>query len=479
MDWTNKIKNNFVNAANSNLTSECIIDLDAISVQLAIKEKSAEDASHGLPLSGAIKPNSTEREIQGYFKKRMATINRIVNDQLSQRNTSITDTNLEDERASINNNTEHSKLSLNSLVTREFRGVKQLKQELNDLQLEFYDFKKRNKITRTPHYPESQLLYFSIILVFWLLESLGNGYFFAEGSELGLLGGVGQAVIIAAINISVAFFFMGWLFKYKNHRSWWKQFFSLIGLLIYIICTFGFNLLVAHYRDFFSINSEQAGALAVQHFIDAPWDLSEFNSWMLLCMGLLFSIFSFIDGYRRDDSYPGYGKLHRRLQDLNEEYEEHRDYVVTEIGGVRELFLTNLQNMKQAVLLKHTRLVHLVEDKQAFVAEYEQGMENFISAANTLIYRYRDINMRYRKDLPPGYFSQDWEVSDAYRVIGAYDDKKQVDRQKQLFNNFPSYCQQRTNEIEKLYVFFLQQLQLVDPDFKVMTNKNKLVTVDV
>lgn len=467
MIWADKIKKNFVYQGKSGLTDECNINLDQISEQLGIKEKAETDALNALPASDARNANSTEREIQGYFEKRMAVINRIVNDELSLRNTSITDTNLEDERALISNHTEHSKLSLKSLVAREFRALKQLKQELDDLQQEYFVFQQQNKLNRTSHYPESQVLYFSIILIFWLLESAGNGYFFAEGSPLGLLGGVGQAVIIAAINISIAFFFIGWLFRYKNHCSLWKQLTAYTGLIVYIAWAFGFNLLVAHYRDFFAVNPEQAGVFAVQRFIDSPWNLSEFNSWMLFVMGMLFAVFAFVDGYKRDDLYPGYGKLHRRLQSLNEEYEEHRDYVVTEIGEVRQKFLHNLEDMKQAVLLKHTRLVHLVEDKQAFVAEYEQGMANFMAAANTLIYRYRDFNMSYRKDSAPEYFSQDWHSKNHYKVRGSHDDIKQVELQKQLFNDFPGYCQQSANEIEKLYVLFLQQLQEIDPEYKV------------
>ena len=471
MNWADKIKKNFVYQGKSGLTDECNINLDQIAEQLEIKQKAASDAGYGLPASDASKANSTEREIQSYFENRMAAINRIVNDELSLRNTSITDTNLEDERALISNHTEHSKLSLKSLVAREFRSLKQLKQELDDLQQEYSAFQQQNNLSRTAHYPQSQVLYFSIILIFWLLESAGNGYFFAEGSALGLLGGVGQAVIIAAINISIAFFFIGWLFRYKNHYLVWKQVIAFAGLAIYISCAFAFNLLVAHYRDFFAVDPEQAGVLAVQRFIDTPLSLSEFNSWMLFLMGLLFAVFAFVDGYKRDDIYPEYGRLHRRLQSLNEEYEEHRDYVVTEIGDVREMFLHKLEDMKQAVLLKHTRLVHLVEDKQAFVAEYEQGMANFIAAANTLIYRYRDFNMSYRQNSAPAYFSQDWNSSNQYKVRGGYDDIAQVEQQKQLFNDFPGYCQQRLNEIEKLYVHFLQQLQAIDPDYKANSNE--------
>ena len=137
-----------------------------------------------------------------------------------------------------------------------------------------------------------------------------------------------------------------------------------------------------------------------------------------------------------------------------------------QVEDIRQDFLLKLEEMKQAVLLKHTRLVHLVEDKQVFVAEYEQGIANFIAAANVLIYRYREINMSKRKDSAPIYFEQDWESNNAFKLRGAHDDIAAVEQQKQLFDDFPHYCQQRANEIEKLYVSFFQQLQEIDPDFK-------------
>lgn len=473
-NWASKIKKNFSYRSKSDLTDECDIDLDAIAGQLALQEKAELAADSGLPIQSATSPDGTEREIQSYFANKMASINRIVNEGLCLRNTSITDTNLQDEQALISNHTEHSKLAVKSLMAREFRLLKQLKTELDDIQQEFQSFQTVNKLVRTAYYPDSQLFYFAIILLFWLLESAGNGYFFAEGSDLGLLGGVGQAVIIAAMNISIAFFLMGWLFRYKNHHSTGKQLAAYLGLGIYLPCVIAFNLLVAHYRDYFAVNPEQAGSLAVQHFIETPWQLAEFNSWILFFMGLLFATFAFIDGYKRDDAYPGYGKLHRRLQIVHEEYDEHRDDIVTQIEEVRHEFLSRLEEMKQAVLLKHTRLVHLVEDKQVFVAEYEQGIANFIAAANALIYRYRDINMSSRKASAPAYFEQDWTSDNNYTLRGAHDDIAVVEQQKQLFNDFPQYCQQRANEIEKLYVSFFQQLHIIDPDFKLDKIESKL-----
>lgn len=473
-DWVNTIKKTF-SYHSSELTEACTLDLDSISQQLQLEEKAQEAAEKELPIQGAVTPDGVEREIQSYFIHKMANINHIVNEGLCVRNTSITETHLQDERALMNNHTEHSKLAVKSLIAREFRLLRQLKQELGGIQQEFQSFQSSHHLQRTADYPDSQILYFSVILLFWLLESSGNGYFFAEGSDLGLLGGVGQAIIIAAINISIAFFLVGWGCRYKNHYSIGKRTVAYLGGAIYLPCVFGFNLLVAHYRDFFALNPDNASNLAVQHFIQAPWELAEFNSWILFLMGLLFAVFALIDGYKRDDIYPGYGKLHRRLQQVHEDYDEHRDDIVMEIEDIRQEFLIKLEDMKQAVLLKHTRLVHLVEEKQVFVAEYKQGVVNCVAASNALVYRYRDTNRRYRQTPAPTYFEDDWKSNHELMLRGAQDDIAVVDKQKQLFNDFPQYCQQRANEIEKLYVSFFQQLQSIDPDIQWEKTEDKIV----
>ncbi|MGR9045835.1 MAG: hypothetical protein ACU83N_11095 [Gammaproteobacteria bacterium] len=430
---------------------------------LDIRQKAIQAAVGELPPTEAVSPDGTEREIQNYFEQRMAVINKIANAGLSRRNTSITDTHLQEERAAIANQTDHSKLEIASLMSREFRELTRLKTERDQLDDEYRNFRTANGLHRIPNYPDSQLLNFAIILLFWLLESAGNGYFFAEGSELGLLGGVAQAIIIAALNISTAFFIMGGIVRYKNHTSRWKRLGSYAGLLVYGFAVVCFNLLVAHYRDLFSTRPDMAGHQALQHFLAAPFTLADLNSWMLFLMGLLFSVFALIDGYKRDDAYPGYGKLHKRLLRLYDDYEEQRDEVIEQIESIRRIFLDRLEMMKQAVAMKHTRLVHLVEEKQAFIAEYEHGIANFATAANTLIHRYRDINRAHRKSPPPAYFKSDWKPNRKFVLRGAHDDIQQVESQKELYLNFPNYCQQRANEIESLYAQFFDTLRQMDP----------------
>ncbi len=466
-NWYSKITRFFSSPGlpAGNLSAACAVAPERLFEEFAIEGKAVQSGAKELPSSQAATPDGNEREIQNYFEQRMAALNKIANEGLSRRNTSITDTHLQDERAAIANQTSHTKLEIESLTSREFRDLLALKQERDELEDEYRRFRVDHKLGRMPHYPDSQLLNFAIILVFWLVESAGNGYFFAEGSELGLLGGVVQAVIIAAINIATAFFIMGALLRYKNHAFWWKRLSAYLMLAIYAAAVVAFNLLVAHYRDLFALNPEGAGHEALQRFKADPLALADINSWMLFCMGLLFSMFALLDGYKRDDPYPGYGKLHRRLRGSYDNYEEQRDEVIEQIESIRRQFLERLEDMKQAVAMKHTRLVHLVEEKQAFIAEYHHGIANLLTCANALIHRYRDINRAHRRTPSPAYFKSEWKPKRQFALRGAHDDIESVNAQRELYLNFPAYCQQRANEIEQLYAEFFRKLRQLDPDF--------------
>ena len=170
-NWYTKIKKFFAypQYPSNNLTAECAITPDNLFDEFEIREKAIQAAQKELPSTDSSKPDGTEREIQNYFEHRMAVINKIANDGLSRRNTSITDTHLQDERAAITNHTNHSKLEIESLMSREFRELMTLKYERDELDDEYQTFRTANKLSRIPHYPDSQLLNFAIILIFRLI----------------------------------------------------------------------------------------------------------------------------------------------------------------------------------------------------------------------------------------------------------------------------------------------------------------------
>ena len=65
-----------------------------------------------------------------------------------------------------------------------------------------YDhFRRENGLIRMAHYPESRKFHIGILVFILLAEAILNGSMLARGHELGILGGVSSAFIIALVNV--------------------------------------------------------------------------------------------------------------------------------------------------------------------------------------------------------------------------------------------------------------------------------------
>jgi len=66
-----------------------------------------------------------------------------------------------------------------------------------DVSKEFEAFRKKNHIDRTPDYPDSRFFYWGVIALLVLVEAAANTFFFAQGSDFGIVGGFVLAVLAA------------------------------------------------------------------------------------------------------------------------------------------------------------------------------------------------------------------------------------------------------------------------------------------
>jgi hypothetical protein len=90
---------------------------------------------------------------------------------------------------------------------------------------------------------------FGLLFLLIGIEAGLNGFFFAKGSEFGLLGGIGTAIGISFVNVLFAFVIGLFPMRWLNHRNYLVK---LIGLIITVIGLAGILALhgfAAHYRD--------------------------------------------------------------------------------------------------------------------------------------------------------------------------------------------------------------------------------------
>ena len=301
--------------------------------------------------------------------------------------------------------------------------IKEIKHEYSVRKNDLEKFKKKNEITREASYPNSKVLYIGIIMVILLSETSLNAYFFAKGNELGLIGGAAQALIISLINIVTAFFLGGYLVKKLNllKKSPLLKYGVVAALLTAAVVILLFNLLVGHLRVQLGINPDTAYVEAIKTFLAGPFSLNEFDSIILVIVGLLSFLIAFTDFYKMDDEYPGYGQLDRKYQDALIDFNELKEELLEEIEGSSKSILNKLetQQMTSRVIMQELMEVPIFRQKlQDHYKEYYNYLNN---TYNAMLGVYREVNNDNRTDAAPAYFSERDELDEDH-VIEIVDD---------------------------------------------------------
>jgi hypothetical protein len=275
-------------------------------------------------------------------------------------------------------------------------------------------FRQRHRLTRPARNPDNRGVTGGLLVVCIAVESVLNGFFFAKGSDLGLLGGIGTAIGISVVNV-VGCFLLGWgPARLRNARNW---FLKLTGYLVSLAGIGGFLLLhlfAGHFRDATAtFGEERAFEIASTRLWTEPWALSDISSWYLFGLGALFGLVSMWKGYGMDDPYPHYGATFRRARKAEKEYDEEHRHFFGDLENVRdstiEKFRAGISNIPQyAAKTEQVRTA-----RTAMVEEFRVYEPLLEQAANHLLSIYRESNVRYRKSAAPPHFNRNWKLPES------------------------------------------------------------------
>jgi hypothetical protein len=455
----------FMRPADATEELDCQLDLDAWAAQLDLDRLGDQAGRHELPATTTSEPNDAERKVGALIEQRMSALTDDSNQRLGRYNTTIADTDINSQQQRLLNLSNNSTLRLRNLMAETRQALCALKAEKQRYSDYFDEFKQHHRRNVDARYPQSRLLHYGVVAVLLLVESLLNGYFFARGSEFGLLGGVSQSITVAVLNILPAFFIAGLvLLRYSHHVSFFKRNLARLGLLAYLGWIGLFNLGVAHYRDLLASRPDDALTLTLGQLSGQPLLLADINSWLLLLVGLLFALIAAWDGYRSDDPYPGYGSRQRWFLDLEAYYQQETRRLSQQVATLRSDYLDELQRLSAQAHDLYPHLFHLVEQKRALIERHRNCLQDLQAAGDALIHRYRQANRQARSTPAPAFFDQPWRSQRDYLLVGTDDDQAKIAGQQQLFETLPARIQQASNDIETLYSEFLSEIQGIDPD---------------
>jgi hypothetical protein len=307
-----------------------------------------------------------------------------------------------------------AELSIRRVMQQHESDLKRCQSNLSRHLVTLRGFKARHSITAPAQYPVSSVFHWSFVAALILGEAIANAYFFAKGSDLGLLGGLIQASLISGANVGFALV-VGRLFLpnlnlkigiLKEVRS--KVFFwgSLFFVVIYLASCIAFNLMVAHFRDQLELtpfDPTSAAMAAVTSFVNAPFGISNVDSWLLFAVGILCAAIALFKGYRADDPYPNYGNLDRNFHQAEQSFDAEEKKLVAAVNAESTEFEANIsaQIAKSNNLAKE--YINIVDASRALIADYQRYCTEVNGICHTLIEEYRAVYAEVRTHSPPNY----------------------------------------------------------------------------
>ncbi len=272
-------------------------------------------------------------------------------------------------------------------------------------------FCNENDLTRQAHYPESKAARMGLVLlgiVLIITEGLFNAYFFAQGSESGLLGGFIQAVTLAALNFVVPAVVGRLWIPNVNHVWSLRRLAGYMGIILVWVFMLMSALAIAHFRDAMGVALDDTisiAEIALKTIQESPFVLADLSSWMLFFLSLLFGFFGLMEGYKFDDPYPGFGRRHRAAQDAANHYYALVEHVRGEITGIKEMILESLNRDVEKAKVNVKDFGALVEDKSGSELKLKYHLSNAENMLHALIKAFRDENKMNRNGVPcPDYF---------------------------------------------------------------------------
>lgn len=287
-----------------------------------------------------------------------------------------------------------------------------LRRALNDAEKEHIWFKDKHGLVRAARVQHgvAHVFRLSLLLFLFLIETAMNGSFLAKGSEQGLFGGILEAAAFSFINIGAALLLSVFCARLVTHRSALGKLVGIGSIIFYVALAVTINLALAHYREVTGSLADGAGAEVIRNLRTNPAGLVDVKSWLLFAIGLMFSIFAFIDGWFVFDPYPGYAGVEKRLVGRREDYIDRKKELIEELQDVRDEHNEKVEEIVKELGSRRREHRAIVDHRSRLLALFAQHQDQLERACNQLLSKYREANIHARTEPSPKHFGMAYKL---------------------------------------------------------------------
>lgn len=381
-------------------------DASLIATSLDVRKRAAQDGARDYPSADSDQPTSTELEIQSRFQEIVRQTEQILSDQRNAyasriRSSDIDEADVSEALADGRKALERAR-ERNRNAQSELEG---LRAERLEAENEFEQFRRRNSLQhRMPSYPEDRRTHVAVLVLLVVVESIINGLFFAKGSERGIVGGVGAAVILSALNLGLGF--LSGLLAWRGACSGGlRRVAGLLGVLFWAFLAFELNHFVACYRDLFALNSGVVPLVDAFKRMGLGLDgLTDAESLVLLLLGISLNILAALDGFRFDDSYIGYGATDRRRRIAIDRFERAIREQAEANAALKDVAFDAIRLALKAVKDRSADRARADLGRNELAQAYSRHKEIVQGALGAVLRTYWEANELSRTKPSPGRF---------------------------------------------------------------------------
>jgi hypothetical protein len=384
---------------------------EELAIQLDVDNVAKRMARQDMPPSESASIDAQELQFKQEIEKRAIQAKARIQQDANSKEMQINDISIERDLADLTAIPETFANTINRVYQENEAELKQLKEQytvaLDDLQA----FKRMHVLRREADYPSSSLKSFGLLFLMLVLETALNASFFAQGNDLGLLGGAIQAFLISLVNVCFGFMVGYFILPWKNYVSSVNRTLALVFSIVFGVLALAGNLGVGHYRDAMSIAPDNGVKVAYANFLEGPFALQDFNSWLLVALGVIVFCTSVYKGYFWDDIYPGFGRIARRVEEAKKELMAEKSELCVVISDVYEEHVKQADQHYKKMQQDKQMLGILFSSIKSDFSLYRNYLSNLKNAYQYLITLYRQTNKKERESPAPAYYSENIVIS--------------------------------------------------------------------
>lgn len=293
-----------------------------------------------------------------------------------------------------------------------------LRRDLSEAEAYLKLFREKHRITHPAQRKSTLGLIVKLLIIALLVvgEIVANGFFLSAGNELGMIGGIVEAIIFSVLNVGVALFFAIVLIPNLSHRNIVRKFLGLVSFFGFLAWTAALNLGLAHYREAAGTReptvafAEQARDAVMVRLQTRPLELDQFESWLLFAIGVLFALVALIDGLSLTERYPGYQKVDENVRARRKAYADERRAKIQDLSDVRQQYQDAVTLLRIDIGKRRTEHQSILSHRLSLLKQFEEHQNQLEKAANQLLRCYRDTNVAARSTPPPAYFDTQFKL---------------------------------------------------------------------